>query len=349
MKTLYIADIKSQSINGASEGHYFPVAANYYTIFKNSCKTLIAGGPIYATKFATNTYLLKYNTNEQDSIIKNKIKIFRNMMDLFSHKNENYIIIIQSSAVATALIGIALFKRSQSRIYMIQYNTECINSYFKRILFNIAKNKIDGIICPSKEIGEAYGIPFCVVPDYIYTNNKPTVFIPFTEKLYDFSVLGLICEDKGVIDVAKKFKNTKYKVLIAGKPQNENIKKELINICKNSPNIILKFSYLSEEEYDSSIKNSKYCILNYQGAYSEHSSGVVYDILFKGVPVIGRKCKYLNFIEKNNLGIIYDDIQNLNPDTILEPAKYDFFLHEITIYYQKHNKYISELKKFINI
>lgn len=348
MKNLYIADIKSRNINGTSQGHYFSIAENYCDIFKDSCNVFVTGGPVYSKKFR-NIFKLRYDTFESSSTLKNKLKIIRNMFDLFYGKRKNDIIVIQSSASATALLGIVLFKSRRCKTYMIQYNTELVSSYIKRLLYTLAKAKIDGIICPSKKIGEIYGLPYCVVPDYIYIGTKAVNNISFENKKYDFSVLGLVCRDKGGIDVAKKFKETNYKILIAGKPENDEIKNEMQNICKDSPNITLKLDYLSEKEYDQSIKESKYCILNYSGAYSEHSSGVVFDILFKSIPIIGRQCKYLNFIKEYNLGILFDDITNFNPNSTMDSHKYQQYLCNISSYREKHKEYISHLKEFLNI
>ncbi len=348
MKTLYIADVRSMNSNGTSRGHYFPVAENYYNIFKDSCKVYITGGPVYKNRF-NEIYTLPYDTFENSSIFINKIKILKNMIELFKKKSENDIIIIQSSAVATALIGIFLFKHSKCKVYTIQYNTECTNSFTKKIIFKLASYKISGIICPDKTIGEAYKRPYCIVPDYIYTGNRTKNTLSFSERKYDFSLLGLICKDKGVTEVAQKLKNTPYQILIAGKPQSEEIRKELTEICKNASNIELKLEYLSDNEYDTAIKNSKYCILNYSGAYSEHSSGVVFDIIFRGTPVIGRKCKYLKFISDYKIGITFDYLDDFNPNELLTPAVHQKFTENIKNYYSVHKEYILSLKQYLNL
>lgn len=334
--------------NGISRGHYFPVAENYYNIFKDICKVYIAGGPVYKTRF-NEIYPLPYDTFENSSIFINKIKIFKNMIELFKKKSENDIIIIQSSAVATALIGIFLFKHSKCKVYTIQYNTECINSFTKKIIYKLASYKISGIICPDKTIGEAYKRPYCIVPDYIYTGNRTKNTLSFSDRKYDFSLLGLICKDKGVTEVAQKLKNTPYQILIAGKPQSEEIRKELTEICKNASNIELRLEYLSDNEYDTAIKNSKYCILNYSGAYSEHSSGVVFDILFRGTPVIGRKCKHLKFITEHNIGVIFDKIEDFSPKEVLSPIIYQKFINNINNYYLTHQQHILSLKEFLQL
>ena len=303
---------------------------------------------MYTQRF-NNLYQLKYNTSEKHSTIKNKIRIMCNMKQLFTHKDKNDIIIVQSSATATALIGIFLFKWNKSTVYTIQYNTECVNSFLKRTLFNLAKRKINGIICPSKEIGEAYGIPYCVVPDYIYTPSESQSQDANLQKKYDFSTLGIICKDKGTPAMAKRLKNTSYRVLIAGKPQNEDIKLEMEDICRDSPNITLYLNYLPENEYKRAIQESRYCILNYSGAYSEHSSGVVFDLLYQNIPIIARRCRFLQFIEDYQLGYLYNDIKDFNFKITEDKDRYQAFIENIKSYQKKQMDYILKLGYFLKI
>lgn len=72
MKT-FIIDAASYENNGISTGHYFGVAENLYNVFKSKHDTIIAGGPIYNTKFNHNLFKLKYGTSNTSSIISNKL------------------------------------------------------------------------------------------------------------------------------------------------------------------------------------------------------------------------------------------------------------------------------------
>lgn len=42
---------QKSEFKGQSTGHFFSVAQNYYDLFYNKIKTLIAGGPVYRTRF----------------------------------------------------------------------------------------------------------------------------------------------------------------------------------------------------------------------------------------------------------------------------------------------------------
>lgn len=345
MKKLIIADVRSTSVDGKVVGHYFAVADNYCEMFGNNCEVQVAGGPIYQNRYS-NWLHLNFDTDEKEATPIRKKKVLSNVRQLFQ-KSAGYTVVLQCNAVATAYLGIALYKRKNSKLFMIQYNTLGLDSKLKRFLYRLAKNKIDGVICPQDNIGSAYERPYCVVPDYIYTGNKVEPGLQYDEKTYDFSMIGIIERDKGIIEAAKKLKNTKYKVLIAGFPQNKEIEGEIRSVCEGCSNITLKLEYLSEEEYRAGIRMSKYCILNYSGAYSEHSSGVVFDILFNGVPVVGRNCKSLSFIYGYKVGHIYDDILQWSPGELMDVEIYRDYLQNIEKYYKKHTEYRNKLAEFI--
>lgn len=274
------------------------------------------------------------------------------MCNLFSlfRQGCNDTIIIQSCAVVTAFLGIALFKPKGAKVFMIQYDRAGISSWLKRFLFRLAKRKIDGIICPHEEVGTAYGLPYCVVPDYIYTGeSSQESFVPYARRQYDFCMLGLIWRSKGFVEAARLLAGTPYKVLIAGMPsQEEGLREELKEICDAAENIELHMRYLAADEYDAYIRQSRYCILNYSECYSQKSSGVVFDFLFRGVPVIGSNCRTLQFIAENGIGRIYNDIRDFHPSEVLQETTHQQFLTALLAYYQKHLEYRDQLFHFVN-
>ena len=348
-KTLYIADLRSHCVNGISTGHFFPIAAMYQLLFDNSCDVVVAGGPVYKKRFKDeNLLLLPYNvcgTSLKDKwhIMKNAIKLFR--------EAKNQTIVIQQGSVVTVLIAIALLYRRTSNLFMIQYSNEGVRSFFKRIIYYFAKNKIDGMICPNDEVGKAYGIPYCVVPDYIYTGSQEFDLIESKQQyLYDFCMVGRIAEEKGFVDVAKFFAKTKYMIVIAGKTQNAELESKLRLVCEGASNIKLHIGYVSDEEYKNYLESSKYTILNYQGEYSRRSSGVVYDTLFAGVPVIGRKCTALDFIEDNKVGFLYTDLNDLNEgclNKLMDGECLNRFKKNIENYKKIHVQYKKKICQFV--
>lgn len=350
MKRIIIADIGSVNESGVSIGHYMSVASNYVELFQDTYKVIVAGGPIYKNKFSENLLRLNYDTVIGKPIIFNKFKQILNLRQLFNECKNDDIIVLQSIAVATSYFGIMLFQHKNNKLFMIQYNTFGMSGGIKRILYFLARRKIEGIICPSDEIGKAYGIPYCVVPDYICPKKiSDNMNLNYkNEKRYDFGIVGIISKDKGVTEVIKRLKNTQYKILISGKPQNKEIEKELREDLKNVCNIDMRLGYLSEKEYDINIKSCRYCILNYSDAYSQHSSGVVFDIIFRGVPVIGRKCKSLEFIQIYRLGELFDNINKWKPESLFDKNNYLELTQNIYNYCNTQIEYVNKIKQFFN-
>lgn len=346
MNRILLADIASHNYNGKSVGHYYAVAKNYMNLM--SC--IVAGGPIYQYKFGKkNTYILPYDTKVEENVFKKKVKQLLNCRMLFNN-TEGDTVILQHAALATAIIGVALFKRKSTKLFLITYNDEGRNTIFKRFWYWLAKGKIEGVICPYEDIGKKYDVPFCVVPDYIYNGNDDNVqHCDYEDKSYDFCVVGRLDYDKGIIEVAKRFAGTKYRVIIAGKPQTQEMADELLSVCKGEKNIILKLEYIADDEYYNYIWSSKYCILNYMGGYTERSSGVVLDVIFNGTPVIGKKCQALSFIEENRIGCLFDDINSFDFSKLLNIIHYKQYEGNIIAYKNTHCWYGSKLKKFIGL
>lgn len=342
MPRIVIADFSSYQRRGTCVGHYFAVASNYLQMFADA---ILAAGPVYARSFP-QTEVLPYQPGENHCGIVNKCMALLNLRVLL-RKYRHDILILQSRSVATAFFGIALLRPHVRKLVMIQYNKMGLNTPLKRLLYRFASKYIDGIICPTEEIGNAYGRPYCVVPDYIYVPHRQTEEISYMQKRYDFCMVGLICRDKGIVEAARFFASTSCRVLIAGRADTPEIAHELQQLADTAPNIELKLKYLSDEEYEAAIHASRYCMLNYSGAYSEHSSGVVFDILFRGVPVVGRRCQALQFIEEEQTGQLFSDIGEWNAEAVLSEEAYDHFRNHIASYRNSHREHRTRLSDFL--
>lgn len=345
MKNIIISDIASYSFQGKSSGHYFAVARNYQEMFGD--KVIVAGGPVYKTGFADDE-LLQLPYNAGGSGIKVRLKTIINAIKLFK-KAKGQIIVLQQCSTITTYLSLALFFGRESKLFIIQYNLEGLRSKIGKLLFKLAKSKIDGIICPNDMVGRAFqGVPYCVVPDYIYTGTENNVEIPYKDRKYDISIVGRISPEKGIVEVAQKLANTQYSILIAGKPQNNDIASELKSICDNAKNIELHLGVIPDEEYYGYLRNGRYAFLNYSGEYSERSSGVVFDTLFNGVPVIGKRCKSLQFIEDENLGYLYSDIRDCDISGLYISDVHNTYMEKIAIYRVQQQINIEKLRDFLN-
>lgn len=345
MIPILIADVKSHNVGGKSPGHYFRLAQNYVDMFEELADVRVVGGPVYKNRF-DNALLLSNDTVDENGFVKKKLGVLKNCFELFNRAGNQYIV-VQSNAVATVYIAL-LLSHQKNNIFMIQYNQFSINSPLKKLIYKLAKNKIAGMLCPTEAIGKAYGIPYHVISDYCVTKKEMEKLPKEPEqKKYDFGMVGLITRDKGIIEAAKKLAGTSAKVIIAGRADTPEIERELKQLAADSPNIQLELGYISDENYDKYIRQSRYCVLNYSDAYSAHSSGVVFDVLYRGTPVVGRMCETLRFIKDEGLGIVYDEIDNCDFEAILQSDKDSEYLNNLRGYLEKQLAVPEGLIKFM--
>ena len=255
--------------------------------------------------------------------------------------------VLQQAATATIIFFLSFVKKPKCKLYLICYDDNGIRSKFKKIVYTLAKKKIDGIICPNASIGEAYDLPYCVVPDYIYTGTTEDNVKSIADKLFDFCLVGRLSPEKGAVEIVKKLRNSKFNILIAGKPQDKEIESNLKEMCHQANTIELHLGYVSEEDYKRYISVSRYALLNYQGEYSLRSSGVVYDMIFAGVPVVGRRCKALQFIEENDCGFLFDSLDELYGKKDKELGEYNTYMRGISKFKKAQKVYIEKLYNFI--
>ena len=350
MKRLIIADVKSQNDRGKLIGHNFYVAQNYLDNYRDYCQVKIAGGPIFKTYFDENDcFLLPYDSFKSQNRIKKVWRILMNCKYLFKHTLLDDYIIVQQSALSSALMGIALFAKKKRNIFIISYDCDLVSSSIKRVIFKIAKNKIKGLLCSQKRVAKALDLPHYIVPDYIYSNdNKQPIITSYEDKKYDIAIVGGITRDKGVIEAAQYLVKTNYKVLIAGKTENEQLSDKLKEVCKSAVNIELHITdIISYNTYYKYIREARFCLLNYMKNYDGRSSGVALDIIFNRTPILGHRCLALSFVENENIGLLYDDIKDL--DRSVNIRDYNKYKKNIEIYLTKHQIYKYHVIKFLGL
>lgn len=347
MKRLIIADVKSYNNKGKSTGHYFAVAQNYLDLYSDCCEVKVAGGPIFKTHFNDkDMFLLPYDFIPGENWLKSKWRVLKNCRYLFKHTLADDRIVIQQSGLSTAILGIALFAKKKRNIYVIAYDTDAVTSPIKKLIYKIAKRKIKGLLCPHEHVAKVYGIPNCIVTDYIYAKKVTEPSVTFENKKYDIAIVGSICHGKGVPEAAKVLAKTNCRVLIAGKADKQ-LADNLHEICDISKNIELHIGFISNEDYYRYIREARFCLLNYHGVYEDRSSGVALDIIFNGTPILGRRCTALNFVEKENVGLLYDDLEKFNFSDILKRENYCTYLNGITDYLKKQHKYKKKVVDFL--
>lgn len=345
MKRIYIADINSLvSRTGEIQGHYRAVFENWLDIFRAVADVRIAAGPTVAKQFSQCACVLPCESMRGSTWFLNKLKNLINMRILL-HRAQGDVIVFQSSALAMVWLGIALFADCRTRIFVINYTAEM--SCFASLMYAWAKRKITGNICTMKEVAESLGVKAFLVPDYLYV--KPGIpRLRSEEKMnYDYAIVGIINQSKGVLEVARRFVGCKSKVLIAGRIVDDALGRELTTIASNNINIVYQPGYLEENALAGIISTTRAVILNYSDDYSKHTSGVVYDILFKGCPVIGRRCAALEFVGENCLGCLYKEITDLDPDVFIRSFDRLSCEKRIGEYLKTHAHLADELRAFI--
>lgn len=348
MSRIIIADICSISVANQSTGHYFAVAQNYLDMFKNSEDVWVAGGPIYNQRFASRLIRLPYNFVSGDSKMVEKWHELMNCRALCNKVAKDDILIMQSVALVTAFVGLTLFLHKPCRLFFIQYNTESINSPLKKLLWKIVQSKVRGNICTFSTVAQAYGKPYVIVPDYIYTKENQDSFLSFSERDYDICMLGHIYRDKGVVEALRYLKGNGLKIVVAGKLGEPDLESELKDITQTDKMIDLRLGYITENAYHALMANSKYCMLNYRGRYNEHSSGVIYDALFHGTPVLATNTKSTKMVKEYGLGICFDNVNNLDITKLSDVSAYETFLSQIQHYLQDQRKKIEQLSDFLH-
>lgn len=299
-----IADIDSLvDIQGRLNGHFLAVANLYRRVFGDGCR--VAGGEPYA-RFR-DFLRLPFCARREGSRLVNKIKNLANVYSLF-RQVRGETIIFQSQVPLTVLLGILLFARKE-KIFLIYYEGLC--GGLRKILWRIVRRKVAGVICPSEKVGLTYRVKYLSVTDYIYVPHKLQEDVTSKFK-YDFATVGILSAEKGIEKAIQIVGQTGLRYLVAGRARTDKDRIWLEIAAKPYPNVDLKIGYATDEAYDHYIRESKCGLLNYSEAYSEHSSGVVFDFLFRMRPVIGHTCETLNFIAERGLGTVYENLETVD-------------------------------------
>lgn len=350
VESIVVADITSLHRGKKSFGHFFQVAKMFEDIFNKNEKVVIVGGPVYE-EYNGCKELLKYDVDLQEleaisTKLKAKLKeILNGIKVLKRYKNSE--IIFQDYSNTSLFLAICL-QKSKSDIYIIQYKSEIdfgVNSF----LYKIVRKRISGVLCTKKEVGEKYGIPYLVVPDYIYTGSTENDDSKENEEYnYDFGIFGIIRKGKDIVGVAKRFVGIERTLLIAGSIQDADMQKSLEKLAKENPNITLVNRYLSEEEYGYMISATRCMILPYVDEYyNESSSGVVYDALFAKKPVITRRYETFDFVRIYKMGILYDTLNDIDFSEVMQEKDFLIYKRNIERYLTDNQAYGQRLKEFI--
>ena len=347
MNRIVIADICSLCDGDQSTGHYFAVAQNYVDMFDEVADVKVAGGPIYNRRFSANIILLPYNHDAGETKWLEKWHELMNCRALCKNIGNDDVLIMQSVALVTAIVGILLFLRKSCRLFFVQYNIDCINSPLKRMLWKMVSPKVHGVIGTLPSVVQAYGKPSIVIPDYIYTQKQPIRYLTYGERKYDVCMLGNIYRDKGTLEALQYLVGKGLKIIVAGKVGESDLEEQIKNVAQNDSDVDLRIGYLSVNEYHEILGDSKYCMLNYRGRYNEHTSGVVYDALFHKTPVLATDTASTKMVKEYGLGVAFDDISDMSYSNLKDIASYDTYQKNINIYLRQQTTVVEQLYDFL--
>lgn len=335
MKKLLIIDpLSLHNENGNIIGHSMQLTKNYSQLFSKYFKVKIAGKHEYENQFQKSFVKLPFSINFGNSnLIQgfiDKFKIAINIIYALRQESDYYI--LYSCSKISLLISLPFLPKK--RLFIIDYKISSKNP------INAFYPKIAGFL--TSQPSNSYGlVDSFLMNDYYY--NSTFWKSQIQKKIYDFSCVGNISLGKQIEDVVTKFQNTDYKVLISGIFEDKNRLKTIQELA--SSNITIKDGYLSENEYHNIIKKSRYIILPYNKNYDTHTSGVVYDAIFNGTPIIGTNVTALNIVKEFNLGMCFNTINEI--DLNETEKKYPYFQTNIEHYLQEDHLRFQKLVDFI--
>lgn len=73
----------------------------------------------------------------------------------------------------------------------------------------------------------------------------------------------------------------------------------------------------------------------------------MFDILFRGVPIVGSRCGTLQMVEANELGKTVSSIADFVPERLLDEAVHDRYVRNIARYCQSQAQEREKLRDFL--
>jgi len=181
---------------------------------------------------------------------------------------------------------------------------------------------VDGIIChcnqAKREIQKIYEvspkkihiIPYGNVQEF-YKNeiskDDAREFLNLKKETFIFCHYGRIKPYKGVFDLINSFKalnqNENIKLMVIGAPRTDELKAHILDISKNTENIILKLDFVPNDDVQYYINASDIIVVSYKKILT---SGVVIMAITFGKPIIAPKLGCITETLDENGAILYD-------------------------------------------
>lgn len=181
------------------------------------------------------------------------------------------------------------------------YSHECNYRKIEKLGRKIFSKKVDAIICHCKYAKKEFIKEFGALENKIHlikhgnfncyenqiSKEKAREDLNFESKDFIYLIFGSIRPYKGTINLIESFKklrkNRNVKLLIVGKPINNQIKRDILNRIKNSPNIKFIFKFITEDQIQVYFKASDIIVYPFKKILT---SGGIFLAMSFGKPII---------------------------------------------------------------
>ena len=181
------------------------------------------------------------------------------------------------------------------------YSHECAYPKMEKVIKNFFSKKVDAIICQCKYAKKKFIKEFGAPENKIHiishgffkcfenqiSKEKARNHLNLRSDDLVFLFFGSIRPYKGILHLIKSFKklsrDKNVKLLIVGKPKNNQIKKDILNRIKNSPNIQPMLNFIAQDQIQIYINASDLIIFSYKKILTP---GGIFLAMSFGKPVI---------------------------------------------------------------
>jgi len=217
-----------------------------------------------------------------------------------------------------------------------KYSHECYHVHIERIIRKFFCNKVDAIIChcnqAKKEIQSEFGAPknkIYVIPIGNYINGykneiskeKALKYLNLKSEDFIYLSFGAIRPYKGIDKLINCFKtigkNKNVKLLIIGKPVNDQIKTDIIKSSKAFENIKLQFEFIHDDDIQIYFNASDIVVFSFQKILG--SAGILLAMSF-GKPIIAPRLGCIIDILDEKGAFLYNPRENESLLMVLRKA-----------------------------
>lgn len=328
-----IVDTLTLSLNDSVYGHFPKVTLQLCDALSKRFDVAVVAGSTYKkyfdeSKLETLPYFITKADFDSKSFfikVKTKVKSFVNTISVL--RNKKYDVLIFHDNNQSLLYFLLVFFKPTQHIILIRYTRNKAGA--TAFLYQSIKSKLSFIITSLDSVSNSYSNDTLIIPDYLPTDEFSD---SLPDPLYDLVIAGTISACKDIEDVLTSVFNSNLTVKVAGHFENEDRYKALKVKYENCNRIMIENKYLSEVEYSDLLRLGQFVLLPYKtDSYTNRSSGVILDAVYRGKPVIGSNIEAFEVIKTHNIGFVYNS-SLAEVLSQIELCDYKGLLHAVTEY-----------------